>query len=244
MRRVKITLTAQTILQLDAGTHEAVREGGNLYVLLQQEDGFKEEKDTPSSTPATSQPTTKAEPTKTATTKETPKAEANGNSDDSSENWTEEDMMNMDTSELLAEAEALGINPDDTDGKNTNKKIRTLILDYWAGQGDVSDDTAQDETEEVDDVEDNAPQSDEEGEYIEIPRDEWGDLKEGTMVLAQLDMGDDDPEGSEKLWEAEVVGWKKPKGGKEEQLYVHFTEDDQEDYLREGDRLFEYSEEL
>ena len=75
----------------------------------------------------------------------------------------------------------------------------------------------------------------------EIPESEWGNLKEGDMVLAKLNMDGDE---GEKLWEAEVVGWKKPKGGTEEKLYVFFTEDEQEDYLREGDKLFEWQEEL
>ena len=43
MRKTKVTLLAQTILQIEAGTHDAIRDGGNLYILLQQEEGIDDD---------------------------------------------------------------------------------------------------------------------------------------------------------------------------------------------------------
>ena len=143
MRKVKVTLTAQTILQLEAGTHEAVRDGGNLYVLLQQEEGFADTQEEPSSP----KKATSEAPKTTNTTAPAPQpakeepAVAETSDENSSENWTEEDMMNMHSDDLLAECKKLGIDPNKSDGKNTNKKLRTLILDYWVGGSNVADDT-------------------------------------------------------------------------------------------------------
>ena len=229
MRKVKVTLTAQTILQLEAGTHEAVRDGGNLYVLLQQEEGFADTQEEPSSPKKATSEAPKTTPAPQTAKEETAVAET---SEDSSENWTEEDMMNMHSDDLLAECKKLGIDPNKSDGKNTNKKLRTLILDHWVGGSNVVDDT---KTAEA-----TADNGGDDG-VKEIPESEWGNLKEGDMVLAKLNMDGDE---GDKLWEAEVVGWKKPKGGTEEKLYVFFTEDEQEDCLREGDKLFEWQEEL
>jgi hypothetical protein len=43
MKKTNVTLTSQTIITLETGTHEAVRDGGNLYVLIQQEDDYPED---------------------------------------------------------------------------------------------------------------------------------------------------------------------------------------------------------
>jgi len=183
MQKVKVTLTAQTILQLDAGTHEAVRDGGNLYVLLQQEDGFEEAKKV---TPEKSEPTKVEAPT----TKAEPKAEV----------------------------------VDDTKAP-APKATRTR---------------AKKEEPKPEPAPEPQAETDDDG-LVEIPEGEWSELQEGDMVIAKLNMEGDD---GEKLWKAEVVGMVRPKGSKEDKLQVRFLEDGQEDYLREGDRLFEYQEDI
>lgn len=72
-----------------------------------------------------------------------------------------------------------------------------------------------------------------------IPQESWAELTPDTMVYAKLQ----GVEGADadKLWEAKVVGYKAQKGMTDEQFVVHFIEDGQEDYLREGDELYEYS---
>ena len=234
MRKVNVTLTAQTILQLEAGTHKAVRDGGDLYVLLQQEEGFADTQEEPSSP---KKATSEAPKTTNAPAPQPAKEEAvaETSNEASSENWTEDEMMNMHSDDLLAECKRLGIDPNKSEGKNTNKKLRTLLIDYWNNGSDVANDTQPAKATEKEEA------TSEDDQLQEISSDEWGTLKEGDMVLAKLNMDGDE---GDKLWEAEVVGWKKPKGGTEEKLYVFFTEDEQEDYLRDGDKLFEWKEEL
>jgi hypothetical protein len=47
--------------------------------------------------------------------------------------YAERDLMEMPTKELLAICDKLGIDPDAQEGKNTNKKLRLLILDAQEG---------------------------------------------------------------------------------------------------------------
>lgn len=236
MKKGKVTLLAQTILTFDAGSHEAVKDGsGNTYILLQQEDGFEEvetvKADAPkkeTQKPAPAKEVKKVEPVQEETAKE-----GTASGEDESASWTEEDMIAFETTEpLLNACERLGIDPNEYPKRNTNAKLRGLILDYWANSDGVADDTpvVQEEKEEAtSEASDDTPK--------EIPQDKWGDLKSGDTVYAKLDMEGED---GDRLWEAEIVEWRKPKGGTEEKLYVYFIEDEQEDYLREGDKLFEY----
>lgn len=187
MRKTKVTLLAQTILQIEAGTHEAVRDGGNLYILLQQEEGI-EDGGSSEDAPEPKKATAKA-PAKTP-------------------------------AKAPAKAEVV----DDTQEEEEEQAP--------APKKATAPSRAKKPAPKPEPVETDEPQ--------EIPEDEWGDLEAGTSVFAQLDMeGEDD----EKLWEAEIVGWKKPKGSRDEKLYVKFIEDGQEDYLREGDKLFTNEEE-
>ena len=50
-----------------------------------------------------------------------------------SKSFSEDELMGMETKELEKLCKSMGINPDDTEGKNTNKKLRLLILDAQKG---------------------------------------------------------------------------------------------------------------
>lgn len=78
-----------------------------------------------------------------------------------------------------------------------------------------------------------------EDEFIPIPESEWKGLQPNDLVLAKLALPDDSPD-KDKKWEAAVVGFKKPKGVATEKLHLKFVEDGTEDYVRDGDELFEY----
>lgn len=183
MQKVKVTLTSQTIVTIEAGTHEAVRDGGNLYVLIQQEDGMGEP-EAPKKAPAKEAPapaevvddTQAPAPAKKATAKKAPAKKE----------------------EAPAPAPA-------------RSARRTPEPEPEATEPEL------------------------------IPEENWGDLEIGTKVYAKLDMGEGGD--NDKLWEAEIVGWDKPKGSKVEVLYVKFAEDGQEDYLREGDELYTFPSE-
>lgn len=186
MKKSKITLLAQTILTLDSGTHEAVVDGGNIYVLVQQIDGITVPDSTEKSTPK------KAEKAKEV----------------------------EDDSDVA----------DDTPKKAAPKKA--------AKKKAAPKKVAKVEEEEVEEEEEDEVEVD--GD--EIPQDEWADLEKGEVVQAMLVLEEDDSESDpDKLWLAEIVGWKKPKGAKEKELYIKFDEDGESDFLRDGDRLFRHS---
>lgn len=65
-----------------------------------------------------------------ATAAPTSKDEDNGDATTESKVYTEDELMDTDTKELVRICkEEFGIDPNDTEGKNTNKKLRKLILD-------------------------------------------------------------------------------------------------------------------
>lgn len=60
--------------------------------------------------------------------------------------YTEDELMDMDVKELTKILKNdFKVNPDDFDGKNTNKKLRKLILDAQENGGDSSDEEDEDE---------------------------------------------------------------------------------------------------
>ena len=60
--------------------------------------------------------------------------------------YTEDELMGMDVKELTKILKNdFNVNPDDFDGKNTNKKLRKLILDAQENGGDSSDEEDEDE---------------------------------------------------------------------------------------------------
>lgn len=60
--------------------------------------------------------------------------------------YTEDELMDMDVKELTKILKNdFNVNPDDFDGKNTNKKLRKLILDAQENGGDSSDEEDEDE---------------------------------------------------------------------------------------------------
>lgn len=236
MKKTTVTLLAQTILTMDAGTHEAVRDGGNLYLLVQQEEGGVEAP-TPEVTTAKT-PIQKAKEVEVVEEAE----EAVPASKNDVKTYSESELGEMTTEEVLDIVEGLGINPNDYDGKNTHKKLRLLVLDYQKGK--ISPVKESPKAEVVDDTEEEEAPRPRRGAKKAEPRklseDEIEELEEGDLVFVKLDMGDEETDDPDKLWEAEIIGWKVPDGGRTEKLHVKFQEDGQEDYLREGDEVFEY----
>lgn len=66
----------------------------------------------------------------------------------SAKKYTEKEMMDMSSKDLAKILkEEFGVDPDDFDGKNTNKKLRDLILD--AQDGNLDNDSDEDDEEET-----------------------------------------------------------------------------------------------
>lgn len=68
--------------------------------------------------------------------------------------YAERDLMEMSTKELLAICEKLGIDPDAQEGKNTNKKLRLLILDAQEGMKPAPKATSKSVSKADDDTDD------------------------------------------------------------------------------------------
>lgn len=244
MNKTKLNLASTTIFQVEAGEQKAIRDGGDLYLLVQSEEGFEASGDEPEK--EAKKPQSKpavAEVSEEVEEKAVPDTKSGGN-------LTEAEMQKMSTEDLLDVCDEMGIDPAKYEGKNTNRKLRLLILDGYENGGVVDEAPTPAKTAEVadDTQEEEAPRSrarrgaPKADEPEEIPREKWDDLKEGEMVLAKLKL--DDEEESAKLWEAQIIGWDTPKGVKEERLFVLFMADDQEDYLRDEDALFVYKKQL
>lgn len=82
----------------------------------------------------------------------------------SDKTYTEDELMEMDTKALLKMCKEMGIDPDATEGKNTNKKLRTLIL---SAQEEGGDDDGNEETEETSASEENSELVEQVGEILE-----------------------------------------------------------------------------
>lgn len=240
-----MAILAQTILTLDAGTHKTIRDGGDLYLLIQSEDeaptGGASKPETKVTAPAVeeeeipAQQEAQAEPAPAKTSVSAPAGK-----------YTEAELMQDKKSiqELLDILDEMGVNPADFDGKNTNKKLRLLILDAQEGK------IVEDEPAPVAETPATPPPARGRGRGTApapqagprlLTEDEANGLDDGDMVIVKLDYGDEtDGVDPEKLWDAEVIGWKVPDGDTVERLHVKFQEDGAEDWIRDGDELYEF----
>lgn len=123
----KINPTATIVAQYPANCEvDAIQHDGKIYLPVMNLGEFTPTsgggKDAPAEKPA---PAKKPVPTP-APAKEAAPAKAE-------KAYTEEELMDMEVKELLRICKDLGIDPNATEGKNTNKKLRNLILDVQEG---------------------------------------------------------------------------------------------------------------
>lgn len=113
----KIKPTATIVAQFAAGVEvEAIQHEGKMYLPIVGMGEFSTKEEAPArpADPAPSKPAP-AKEEKPATT--------------SAKSYTKDELMEMESKELVKICkDEFGINPDDFDGKNTNKKLRDLIL--------------------------------------------------------------------------------------------------------------------
>lgn len=125
----KIKPTATIVAQFAAGVEvEAIQHEGKMYLPVVGMGEFAT-KDT--GTTRTAEPAAPAP-------KGEDKKPAKGESE--SKKYTEDELMEMETKELLKLCKSMGIDPDETEGKNTNKKLRKLILAAQEEAGDEDED--------------------------------------------------------------------------------------------------------
>lgn len=138
----KIKPAATVVAQFAAGVEiDAIQHEGKLYLPVVGMGEFAPKEVAPTRTPAPkpeAAPTAKAEP------------EDEAEASDDKKSYTEDELMEMSSKELMKICkDEFGIDPDEYEGKNTNKKLRNLILDAQENGGDEDGDDA-DDTEEED----------------------------------------------------------------------------------------------
>lgn len=143
----KIKPAATIVAQFAAGVEiEAIQHEGKMYLPVVGMGEF---------TTKDVAPTRPSAPTAPAPTESKTKDSA-----PTSKTYTKEELMDMDSKDLVKLCKSeFGIDPDDYDGKNTNKKLRDLILKAQEdGSKKVeaeSDDAEEEETEETSEGGDN-----------------------------------------------------------------------------------------
>lgn len=154
----KIKPTATIVAQFAAGVEvEAIQHEGKMYLPIVGMGEFSTKEEAPArpAAPAPSKPAP-AKEEKPATT--------------SAKSYTKDELMEMESKELVKICKGeFGINPDDFDGKNTNKKLRDLILNAQKDGG----------AKKVEDDEEEKPAKDED------PAD-GGDNNELTDQVAEI----------------------------------------------------------
>ena len=134
----KIKPSATLVAQFPAGVEvDAIQHEGRIFMPVVSMGEFattEEPAPTKKDEPAPSKPAAPASESKSAKTASSGKT------------YTEDELMEMDTKSLLKMCKEMGIDPDATDGKNTNKKLRTLILSAQEEGGDVDNNEETEET--------------------------------------------------------------------------------------------------
>lgn len=139
----KIKPTATIVAQFAAGVEvDAIQHEGKMYLPVVGMGEFATKDTAPSAPSAPSAPKSSA---KENSAKEAP----------SDNSYTKEDLMEMSTKELVKICkDEFDIDPDDYDGKNTNKKLRDLILNAQAGTADAKEDEEASDEEDTSDAKD------------------------------------------------------------------------------------------
>lgn len=149
----KIKPTTQLIAQFFAGVEvEAINHDGKVFlpVINIADFGIGVSGETPTEPTPSTKKEKKSEPAPSKKAKKQEPADEDDDDDNEEEGglYTEEELSEMSTKDLLALCKKMGIDPDATDGKNTNKKLRNLILEAQ----EEGDDNEGDEDEEGDET--------------------------------------------------------------------------------------------
>lgn len=135
----KIKPTATIVAQFAAGVEvDAIQHEGKMYLPIVGMGEFA---------------TTDVAPSKPSAPSAPAKDEKPAEKSEGGEKYTEDELMEKDVKELTKILKGMGIDPNDYDGKNTNKKLRLLILDNQDGKADSDDDDDKDS----DDTDDEKP---------------------------------------------------------------------------------------
>lgn len=155
----KIKPTATLVAQYPANCEvDAIEHDGRLFLPVVSLGAFTPTKEEDPKPAKKSAPTFEEATREPAAVSPAPAvSEAEFSEDDTQDElpvYAERDLMEMPTKELLAICEKLGIDPDAQEGKNTNKKLRLLILDAQEGMKPAPKTTSKSVSKADDDTDD------------------------------------------------------------------------------------------
>lgn len=155
----KIKPTATLVAQYPANCEvDAIEHDGRLFLPVVSLGAFTPTKEEDPKPVKKSAPTFEEATREPAAVSPAPAvSEAEVSEDDAQDElpvYAERDLMEMPTKELLAICEKLGIDPDAQEGKNTNKKLRLLILDAQEGMKPAPKTTSKSVSKADDDTDD------------------------------------------------------------------------------------------
>lgn len=155
----KIKPTATLVAQYPANCEvDAIEHDGRLFLPVVSLGAFTPTKEEDPKPVKKSAPTFEEATREPAAVSPAPAvSEAEVSEDDTQDElpvYAERDLMEMPTKELLAICEKLGIDPDAQEGKNTNKKLRLLILDAQEGMKPAPKTTSKSVSKADDDTDD------------------------------------------------------------------------------------------
>lgn len=155
----KIKPTATLVAQYPANCEvDAIEHDGRLFLPVVSLGAFTPTKEEDPKPAKKSAPTFEEATREPAAVSPAPAvSEAEVSEDDTQDElpvYAERDLMEMPTKELLAICEKLGIDPDAQEGKNTNKKLRLLILDAQKGMKPAPKTTSKSVSKADDDTDD------------------------------------------------------------------------------------------
>lgn len=203
MKTTKIKPTATIVAQFAAGVEvTAISHEGNLYLPVISLGELA---------PKESAPTSDDDDKEDATEKKSaPKKES---AESSSKTYTEDELMDMDVKALTKILkDDFGIDPSDYDGKNTNKKLRKLILDAQDGADEADDEDEEEQPKKSpkksskkseDEDEDNESDDDDDlavkaGDILDDYDAGKSSKKKAASLLMKL-VGTDDADGVNKF---------------------------------------------
>lgn len=155
----KIKPTATLVAQYPANCEvDAIEHDGRLFLPVVSLGAFTPTKEEDPKPAKKSAPTFEEATREPAAVSPAPAvSEAEVSEDDTQDElpvYAERDLMEMPTKELLAICEKLGIDSDAQEGKNTNKKLRLLILDAQEGMKPAPKTTSKSVSKADDDTDD------------------------------------------------------------------------------------------
>lgn len=172
--------TATIVAQFAAGVEiEVISHEGKVFMPVMAMGDF-----TPKDVAPT--PAKKSEPTPTPAPKETKaEKEVEAEEETSEDVHTEEELMEMSVKDLTKLCKEMGIDPSDHEGKNTNKKLRLLILEAQDGEGE--DEEEEEETPAEKPSKGEAKKAPKEEEEEETSSDDLADSV--ASILEDFDAG-------------------------------------------------------